>query len=148
MPQSVQVGTILINEIPLIAQVIQLETELFSGSWRIVKPYDTFTLDRNIQAAGWNFFFMVEEVKIMFLGSLEAKKIEKALKGILRKVAKRDFNAIEVTGIVTRHFLRVPYTTVTAHSRHIQQGYSLNSSEGKHTFHPDVKWVPIRGMEL
>ncbi len=148
MPQSVQVGTILIDEIPQLSQVIQLGTESFSGSWRIVKPCDTFALDRNIHAVGWNFFFMAEEAKIIFLGSPEPKKIARALKQILGKMVKRHFNAIEVTGVVTKRFLRVPYTTLTAHSRHIQQGYSFNNSEGRHTFHPHVEWVPIRGMEL
>ena len=97
MPQSVQVGTILINEIPLLSQVIQLGTEPFHGSWRTIKPCDTFTLDRNIHVAGWNFFFMAEEEKIIFLGSPEPNKIERALKRILRKMVKRHFNAIEVT---------------------------------------------------
>jgi hypothetical protein len=73
MPQSIQVGTILIDEIPLLSQLIQLGTESFSGSWRIVKSCDTFTLDRNIHNAGWNFFFMAAEAKIMFLGSPEQK---------------------------------------------------------------------------
>ena len=148
MPQSIQVGTILIDEIPPLSQVILLGTESFSGSWRIVKSCDTFTLDRNIHNAGWNFFFMAAEAKIMFLGSPEPKKLERALKRILGKMVKRHFNAIEVTGIITKHFMRVPYSTLTAHSRHIQQGYSLNNSEGRHTFHPHVEWVPIRAMEL
>ena len=148
MPQSVQVGTILVNEIPLIPGITQVATEPFSGRWRIIKACDTFALDRGIHAAGWNFFFMAAQVKIRFLGSRGSEKIERALKRILTKVAKLHFNALEVTGIVTRHFMGMPYTTVTVHSRHIQQGYSLNNSEGQHTFHPQVAWVPIRGMEL
>ena len=38
MPQSIQVGTILIDEIPPLSQVILLGTESFSEGWRIVNP--------------------------------------------------------------------------------------------------------------
>jgi len=44
----------------------------------VVKALDGFALDRKIRAAGWNFFFIASEVKVMFLGSLGAKKIQHA----------------------------------------------------------------------
>jgi hypothetical protein len=148
MPPTIQVGTVLISDSPLMTRIFGLESEAYSGTWSVVKLLDGFALDPRIRAAGWNFFFMAAEAKIMFLGSPEPKKLERALKRILGKMVKRHFNAIEVTGIITKHFMRVPYSTLTAHSRHIQQGYSLNNSEGRHTFHPHVEWVPIRAMEL
>jgi hypothetical protein len=148
MPQPVQVGTILVKELPPMPAVIQLETEPFSGSWSLVKSYHSFALDQNIHAAGWNFFFMAAEIREMFLGSSRAINIEQALKRILARVKQQHFNAIEVTGIVTKRFLGVSYTVVTTHSRHIQRGYRLESIERHHTFHPHKEWTPIRGMEL
>ncbi len=35
----------------------------------------------------------------------------------------------DVTGIVANRFLGVPYTTVSAHSRHIHQGWRLDGAE-------------------
>lgn len=46
---------------------------------------------------------------------------ERALIRILAKVKRQSFNSLEVTGIVANRFLGVPYATVSAHSRQIQE---------------------------
>lgn len=107
----------------------------------MVKMLDTLPLGRKIHAAGWNFFFIATEVKAMFLGSLGAAKIESALKRILAKVKPQHFNGLEVTGIVTRRFLGVPYVTVSAHSRHMQQSCNLDSAEARQTSHDNADWA-------
>ena len=99
-------------------QIPGLETEPCFGDWSLVNVLDGFALDRLVHAAGWNFFFMATEVKATFLGSIGAKKIHGALERIIAKVKQQHFNALEVTAIVARHFLGVPYVTVSAHSRH------------------------------
>jgi hypothetical protein len=126
MTPIIQVGTILIEDRPLIAQVLGLESELYSGNWSVVNAIDGFALDRKIHAAGWNFFFMAAEVKVMFFGALGAKNIQNALKRILEKVRQQNFNCFEVTGIVAKRFLGVPYVAVSGHSRHVQQSCMLD----------------------
>src|SRR5438552_616870 len=133
MPPTVQVGTILIEQQPLMAQVLGLQSEPYSGNWSLVKTLDSFALDRKIHAAGWNLFFMAAEVKVMFFGALGAKKIQNAVKRILGKVRLQNFNGLEVTGIVAKRFLGVPYAVVSAHSRHIQKSCCLDSSEARQT---------------
>jgi len=80
MPQEVQVGTILMSEC---SQLFGLESEPYSGDWRVVKALDGFAFDRKIRAAGWNFCFIaseVSEVKVMFFrracGEEDAARIE------------------------------------------------------------------------
>ena len=107
----------------------------------MVKTPDAFTLDRKIRAAGWNFFFMAAEVKTMFFGSLRASKVQSALKRILAKVKQQHFNALEVTAIVARHFLGVPYVTVSAHSRHLQHSSNLESAEIRQRYQDAVDWA-------
>jgi len=135
MSATVQVGTILMKDWPGRAQLLQMESEPCSGDWSLVKMLDGVSLDRKIQAAGWNFFFMAAEVKVMFFGVLGAAKIQNALHRILEKVRGEHFNGLEVTGIVASHFLGVPYVTVSAHSRHMQQGCYLDSSEARQAAH-------------
>jgi len=131
MSATVQVGTILLQEWPGMAQHFQLESEPCSGTWSLVKTLDGVSLDRKIHAAGWNFFFMAAEVKVMFLGVIGARKIQNALQRILAKVKQDNFNGLEITGIVASHFLGAPYVTVSAHSRHMQQGCYLDSTEAR-----------------
>ena len=141
MPPAVQVGTVLIEEWPLMHQLLGLESEPYSGNWNLVKVLDGLTLDRKIHASGWNFFFMAAEVKAMFFGALGAKKIEHALKRILGKVKQQHFNGLEVTEIVVKRFLGVPYTVVSAHSRHVQQSCYLDSDQTRRTYQSAAAWA-------
>src|ERR1700681_4713137 len=135
MPQEVQVGTILMSPWP---PLFGLESESYSGHWSVVKALDGFALDRKIRAAGWNFFFIASEVKGMFLGSLGAKKIQHALRRILGKVSQQHFNGLEVTGIVAKRFLGLPYTVVSAHSRHVQQSCYLDGAQVRQSWRQDA----------
>jgi len=112
MPPTVQVGTILIEEQPLIAQVLGLESEPYSGNWGVVKAFDSFALDRKIHPAGWNFFFMAAEVKVMFFGALGAKNIQNALKRILGKVRHQNFNPGIADGNLTQICERAKYKLI------------------------------------
>jgi len=114
-------------------QLLNLESEPCSGEWNLLKVLDGFALDRKIHATGWNFFFMAVELKVMFVGALEAKKVHHALTRMLEKVKGCNFNSLEVTGIVARNFLGLPYSVVSAHSRHIQKNCCLDSDEVRRT---------------
>jgi hypothetical protein len=141
MPPPVQVGAILIEEWPLMTQFPGLESEPYSGNWSLVKVLDGFALDRKIRASGWHFFFMAAEARATFLGAIGAKKIQKALKRILRKVKLQNFNGLEVTEIVAKRFLGVPYVIVSAHCRHVQQSCYLDSPEARRASQRDPEWA-------
>jgi len=141
MTPILKVGTILVEEGTLITQLLGLKSEPCSGTWSVVKTLDGFALDRKIRTAGWNFSFMAAEVKVMFFGALGTKKIHNALKRILAKVRPQNFNGLEVTGIVAKRFLGVPYATVSAHSRHIQQSCCLDVAEARRTSRRDAEWA-------
>ena len=128
MAKEVRVGTILISEWP---QLFGLESETYSGRWSVVKGLSGFELDRKIRAAGWNFFFIASKMDAMFLGAPGTTKIHHAVNRILGQVNKEHFNSLEVTGIVTKHFLGVPYAIVSTHPRHVQQGYYLDGAEAR-----------------
>ena len=140
MTPQIQVGTILIEDRPLVTRILDRESESYSGNWSVVKAINGLALDRKIHAAGWNFFFMAEEVKATVFGSLAPKSIQKALKRICLKVRKQDFNCLEVTEMVENRFLGVPYTTICTHSRHIQQGCLLDSPQVRRMTQHDAEW--------
>jgi Na+-translocating ferredoxin:NAD+ oxidoreductase RnfA subunit len=47
------------------------------------------------------------------------------VKCVLAKQEGQKFNSLEVTKVVSKRFLGIPFMGVTAHSRHIQQGIGL-----------------------
>ncbi len=129
MTTTVQAGTILIDDEPRLTQAFALKSEPYLGKWSVIEGLDGFALDREIRAAGWHFFFIAAEVKVMFFGVIRARKVQDALKRILAKVRSQNFNCIEVTGIVAKRFWGIPYATVSAHSRHIQKSCQLDGVE-------------------
>jgi hypothetical protein len=138
MPPAIQVGAILIDEASRITKLLDCESEVYSGSWRLVNGQPGFSLDRKIRASGWNFFFMATEVKAMIFGALGTNKMQNAVQRILEKVKGQYFNGLEVTGIVERRFLGVPYAVVSAHPRHVQQSCHLDSPEVRRAFQHDA----------
>jgi hypothetical protein len=141
MSKKINVGTILVREWLGMPKLAGFETEPCFGDWNLVKALDGSSLDRKIHAAGWNFFFMATEVKTMFFGFLGEEKIKRALKRILAKVKPLHFNGLEVTQITAGRFLGVPYVTVSAHSRHMQQSCNLDSSASRRTSQNDAAWA-------
>ena len=141
MSLTVQAGTILMKEWPGMTKLLGLESEPCSAEWSALKILDAFALDCKIHAEGWNFFFLATEVKVMFFGSVGASKIQNALKRILKKVKEEHFNALEVTEIVSRRFLSVPYVTVSAHSRHMQQSCYLDTVDARRTTQHNAEWA-------
>src|ERR1700690_3846382 len=115
MTPIVQVGTILIGEkSPRMTEVLALQSEPYFENWSVVKAPDGFTLGDKIHAARWNFLFMADEIKATFFGAIGANKIKGALQQITQKVKHQSFNCLEVTAIVAKSFLGVPYATVSA----------------------------------
>ena len=131
MSLGIHVGSILIDESPRITQLLGLESDPYSGNWRLVKPLTGFSLDQKIRESKWNFFFMAPELKAVIFGALGIRKMQNALNRILKKVTGQHFNSLEVTGIFERRFLGLPYAVVLAHPRHIQQSCHLHSAQAR-----------------
>lgn len=141
MLPTIEVGAILMKDWPPMNELLGLESEPYSGQWTLLRALEVRALDRKIHAAGWNFFFIATEVKVMFFGSIGAAKVQNALKRILEKVKQQHFNGLEVTAIVNRHFLGIPYVTVSAHSRHMQHSCNLDSAEVRQTSQQSAEWA-------
>ena len=57
------------------------------------------------------------------------------------RVKQQHFNSLEVTGIVAKRFLGVPYAVVSAHSRHVQQSCYSDSAEARRRSQRDAEWA-------
>src|SRR5207245_9353815 len=112
METTVQVGTILIENRPLIMRTLNLESEPYSGPWGVLQSLTSSTLDQKIRSAGWNCFFMAAEVKGTAFGRLAARGIKSALNRIFVNVRKLDFSCIDVTRIEENRFVCMACITV------------------------------------
>src|ERR1700704_601370 len=118
-------GTILIRENTLLPAGLAVESEVFLRDWRVVKNLDRSTLARNIEGANWNFFYLAGEIRATVLGRDRSGILRRAVRRVLAKQKGQKFNSLEITNVVSKRFLGIPFINITAHSRHFQQGIGL-----------------------
>jgi len=121
-------GTIFIREHTLLPAGLAIETGAYLPGWRTVRNLDGYGLVRRIENANWNFFYLAGDIRSIALGRGGPGSLRKAVQRVLTKQAGRRFNSLEITQVVSKWFLFIPYTRITAHFRHIQQGVGLVDS--------------------
>ena len=125
MPDTIKTGTVLFKDCTLLPEALRLESEPCAPGWRLVKGLDGYGLGRKIEAAGWTFFWLAGEIKTIVFGLDQQKTVRRAVKRILAKLKSEKFNSLEITQVAWKRFLGVPYASVSAHSRHIQESMFL-----------------------
>lgn len=139
-PPAAQVGSVLIQEGVLLPDGFQLESDRYTVGWQAVRTMNGFGVDRKIRSAGWNMFTIAGEIKATVWGST-ADRLRLAVIRVLAMVRARRFNTAEVTAIAPRHFLGIPYTSVTVQARHIQQSYLLDGERLRAQIQQDTDWA-------
>ncbi|MGB7847383.1 MAG: hypothetical protein WBL63_17345 [Candidatus Acidiferrum sp.] len=82
-------------------------------------------LAKKIEEVKWCFFYSAGEIGAITLGRQELGTLRRAVKQILAKREGQKFNSLEITKVASKRFLGIPFLSVTAHFRHIQQGICL-----------------------
>ena len=122
MTDSIKEGTILIEAGTRMPATLQLELEPGSGGWATVENLNRYDLEKKLKDAGWNFFYMAGRIQATAFGFDRQKTLRVALQRVITNVKSQRCNSLEVTKVTAKSFLTVPYVTVSAHSRHIQEG--------------------------
>jgi hypothetical protein len=118
--------TILIKAGTPLSATLSIESEEFMPGWRVVKNIDRDdALSRKIEDANWNFFYLAGELKATVLGRDRPGTLRKAVKGLLAKQQGQIFNCLEITKVVSKRFLGIPFMRVIANSRQIQESIYL-----------------------
>src|SRR5207245_10551457 len=117
--------TIFIKEATPLPANLRIESEAFLPGWRVVKNLDRSALARNIEGANWNFFYLAGGIRATVLGRDRSGTLRRAVKCVLAKQEGQKFNSLEITNVVSKWFLGIPFINITAHLRHIQQGIGL-----------------------
>ena len=138
MLDTINTGTILIQEGTLLPTGVPVESDAFLPGWRAVRNLDGYGLGRKIDEADWNFFYLAGEIKATVVGREGVAALRRAVQQILAKRTGQKFNSLEIAKVVSKRFLGVPYLKVFAHSRHIQEGMYLAAARDSHLKTPAV----------
>ncbi|MBI3406680.1 MAG: hypothetical protein HY046_14600 [Acidobacteria bacterium] len=125
MLESIKMGTVFIKEGTYLPKTLQLDSETCLPGWRMVKNLFGFGVGQKVQQAGWTFFFLGDEIKATVFGSTGQSTVLRAVQRILATLKAKRFNSLEISEVSSTHFLGLPYATVTAHARHIQESAFL-----------------------
>ena len=117
--------TIFIKEDTPLPGTLSIESEAFLPGWRVVENLDPYALARKIESANWNFFYLASELRATVLGRDRSGTLRRAVKCVLGKRQGQKFNSLEITKVVSKRLLGIPFISITAHARHIQQGIGL-----------------------
>jgi len=118
-------GTVLIRENALLPAGLAIESEVFLPGWRVVKNLDGYGLGQKIYETKWYFFYLAGEIRAIALGREGLGTLRRAVMQILAKREGQKFNSLEITKVASKRFLGIPFMSITAHFRHIQQGICL-----------------------
>jgi hypothetical protein len=129
MSEKTALPTIFVKENTLLPAGLALQSEAFLPGWRSLTNLDGRQLGRKIEHANWNFFYLAGPIKTTVLGREGLSAIGRAVKRVLAKQQNQSFNALEITKIISKRILGVPYLSISAHSRHIQEGMYLVSAK-------------------
>jgi hypothetical protein len=81
MATTVKVGTIFIQNRPLILRTLGLESEPYEGTWDVLHSLPSVGLDQKIRGSGWNYFFIAAEVRAFVFGRLTAREFGRLWNG-------------------------------------------------------------------
>ncbi len=83
-------------------------------------------LEAEVREAGWTFFFMAAKIKTAVFGFDKQRTLHTALERLMANAKSHHYNGIEITQVVNKTFLKVPYVSVSAHARHLQKGLTFS----------------------
>lgn len=124
MTGAIAAGDILIEGGTYLPNSLTTPGESSLPGWSAVKS-DLPTFEKEIKAAGWTLFFMAGDIKTTVFGFDRQQTLRSALKRLVATVKSQSCNSIEITRVMERSFLKVPYVSVWAHVRHLQNGQGL-----------------------
>jgi len=116
-------GTLLIQEKTLLPEPSPHDSVSMGNGWARIS--NNLAFKKKLSAAGWNFFYMAGTIRMNVVGFDRPRTIQTAVNRLLAAVTLQDCNCLEVDHIAMRSFWGMPFVTVSAHSRHIQQEHSF-----------------------
>ncbi|MGD0871597.1 MAG: hypothetical protein ABSB88_18755 [Bryobacteraceae bacterium] len=125
MTDPIAAGSILIREGMTLPESLLLQSESDLNGWAAVRTARS-TFEKELQEAGWTWFFLAGEIKTTVFGFDRRKTLRTALRRLIAKVTSQHCNSIEIAQVTSNSFLKVPYVSVSAHPRHLQKGLTFS----------------------
>jgi hypothetical protein len=121
MTETIRVGTMLIEDGTPTPESLVIGAEPYSPGWSFIVKSTSAQLGRELESAGWTFFYMAGEIRASGFGFNDQSRTDRAVAHVMGAVKLQNCNCLEITQMRQRSFLGLPYTSLVAHARHIQR---------------------------
>jgi DDE domain len=122
MTESIRVGTMLLRDGTKIPKGLAVTTERYSAGWSFITRSTSAQLNTEVESVGWTLFYMAGEIHTRSFGFDDLSRTDRAVAKLISAVRRDSCNCLEITALKRGSFLGLPYTSLIAHSRHIQRG--------------------------
>lgn len=102
-----------------------VSTEDYSGGWSSIMGSTSAQLGKQIERAGWTFFYMAGEIRTSAFGFNDQSRAARAIAHLINAVKLENCNCFEITQVRQGSFLGLRCTSLVAHARHIQESCSF-----------------------
>jgi len=134
-------GTMLVQEGVILPPVLASDCHSCGEGWRTFGSLSAFALSRKTREVGWNLFFLAGEMRTLIPAWSRLLGRQRAVRRLLARVRRRNFNCMELCRIEARRFLGFPYLVVIAYAYHLQESYFLQSDNVRSTLQRDADWA-------
>jgi hypothetical protein len=128
MTDRIRVGTMLLADDTDMPATLVIGTEHYSAGWSSITGPTSAQLDKEIENAGWTFFYMAGEIRTSGFGFNDQSRTARAVAHVINAVRRENCNCLEITQMRRRSFLGLSYTNLVAHARHIQRSRSFHDT--------------------
>ncbi len=128
MTDRIRVGTMLIEDGTPTPESFVVGTEPYSPGWSSIITSTSAQLGRELESAGWTFFYMAGEIRTSGFGFNDQSRTSRAVAHVMSAVKLQHCNCLEITQMRRRSFLGLHYTSLVAHARHIQKSRAFQDS--------------------
>jgi hypothetical protein len=125
-----ETGAILIKNGTELPEPLVLESDRDGTGWASVANHlNGRQLEKALTNAGWTFFYMAASIRTTAFGFERRQMVNAAMKRVIGKVRLQRCNCLEVDDVSMHSFLGIPYVSISAHPRHIQQGMVFSGQD-------------------
>jgi len=131
MTDKIRVGTMLIADGTRMQESLGVDIKRYSRGWSSITNFTSAQLGKEIDSAGWSFFYMAGEIHTSGFGFNDQSRTDHAVSQVIDAVRQEHCNCLEITQMMRRSFLGLPCTSLVAHARHIQRSRSFQMASKK-----------------
>ena len=123
MPNQIQPGTMMVQQ-SVILQSLGVESEPYCRNRHSLGIIESSGVDHKVRAAGWP-----ASSERWCPPGADRTTLRRGVKRLLAQTWLQHFNCLEVSHVLRKRFLGIPYVSIAAHPRHLQEGCQIQSVE-------------------